>query len=170
MLMDFADCVVASDPYTADFFYRTGSGSDEEKRAIFQHFQSVTVPPGTVLITKGEMGQGLYLILRGECDVIDAGADGRELSLPPLREGDFFGELALLSDQPRSATVRAVATDRNVSLIGVQHFTWRTSRHNAQCRVQRAAKPAGCAGGQRTGSRTSVLAGVYHHRRRREAA
>ena len=34
MVMDFADCVVASDPYTADFFYRTGSGSDEEKRAI----------------------------------------------------------------------------------------------------------------------------------------
>jgi hypothetical protein len=32
--LDFADCVVLSDPYTADFFFRTAAGSDEEKRAL----------------------------------------------------------------------------------------------------------------------------------------
>lgn len=32
--LDFADCVVAADPYTTDFFFRTSAGSDEEKRAL----------------------------------------------------------------------------------------------------------------------------------------
>lgn len=84
--------------------------SDDEKRAVFQHFQSVTVAPGTVLLTKGEMGQGLYLILRGECDVTDEAPDGRELSLPKLREGDFFGEMSLLLNTAVTATVRARST------------------------------------------------------------
>lgn len=84
--------------------------SEEEKRAVFQHFQSVTVPPGTVLLTKGEMGQGLYLILRGECDVLDEAPDGREIRLPTLREGDFFGEMSLLLNTAVTATVRARTT------------------------------------------------------------
>jgi hypothetical protein len=32
--LDFADCVVATDPFTADFFFRTTAGSDQEKRAL----------------------------------------------------------------------------------------------------------------------------------------
>lgn len=84
--------------------------SDDEKRAVFEHFQSVTVPPGTVLLQKGEMGQGLYLILRGECDVVDTGPDGRELRLPTLSEGDFFGEMSLLLNTAVTATVRARST------------------------------------------------------------
>jgi CRP-like cAMP-binding protein len=84
--------------------------TDDEKREIFEHFQSVTVPPQTVILKKGEMGQGLYLILRGECDVLDAAPDGRLFALPVLREGDFFGEMSLLLNTPVNATVSARTT------------------------------------------------------------
>jgi CRP-like cAMP-binding protein len=84
--------------------------SDDEKRDIFERFQSVTVEPGTVLLQKGEMGQGLYLILRGACDVLDAAPDGRLFELPTLHEGDFFGEMSLLLNAPVTATVRAKTT------------------------------------------------------------
>lgn len=84
--------------------------SEEEKNEVFAHFQSVTVPPATPILQKGEMGQGLYLILRGECDVTDAAEDGRLVHLPVLREGDFFGEMSLLLGAPVKATVTARST------------------------------------------------------------
>jgi len=62
--MDFADCVVAADPFTADFFFRTTSGSDEEKRAIealmpalgpcFPEGQQVRLSPSLLRLWLGE--------------------------------------------------------------------------------------------------------------------
>ena len=62
--MDFADCVVAADPFTADFFFRTTSGSDEEKRAIealmpvlgpcFPQGQQVQLSPSLLRLWLGE--------------------------------------------------------------------------------------------------------------------
>jgi voltage-gated potassium channel len=61
-----------------------------------------TVPAGTTIIRKGERGNAMYLIASGGVDVESAGGKVR------LEEGDFFGEMALLSREPRSATVTAV--------------------------------------------------------------
>jgi len=65
-----------------------------------------TVPAGTTIIRKGERGNAMYLIASGGVDVESAAGTVR------LAEGDFFGEMALLSREPRSATVTALrATD-----------------------------------------------------------
>jgi voltage-gated potassium channel len=61
-----------------------------------------TVPPGTTVIRKGERGDAMYLIASGRVEVESPG--GKVV----LEEGDFFGEIALLSREPRSATVTAV--------------------------------------------------------------
>ncbi len=58
---------------------------------------------GEVIIREGEPGSEMYLICRGEVDVLDAGGHVRAT----LREGDCFGEVALLLSEPRTATVRA---------------------------------------------------------------
>ena len=61
-----------------------------------------TVPPGTTIVRKGERGDAMYLIASGRVEV--ASTNGKVV----LEEGDFFGEIALLSREPRIATVTAV--------------------------------------------------------------
>lgn len=69
-----------------------------------------TVPAGTTIMRKGDRGDAMYLIASGAVEV-DAG-NGKVR----LEEGDFFGEMALLSREPRSATV---VTLRATDLLGV---------------------------------------------------
>jgi putative ABC transport system ATP-binding protein len=62
---------------------------------------------GAVVFRQGEVGDKFYLIYQGSVDVIiDDGTPGRRLAAP-LKEGDYFGEIALLKEAPRSATVVA---------------------------------------------------------------
>lgn len=62
---------------------------------------------GEVILTEGTPGDVMYLIEWGRVEVLSR-ADGRSRVLAILGEGDFFGEMALLTGNPRSATVRAV--------------------------------------------------------------
>ncbi|MBP6702467.1 MAG: cyclic nucleotide-binding domain-containing protein, partial [Vicinamibacteria bacterium] len=60
-----------------------------------------------VVFHEKEVGDTLYVILRGRVKVAIFGDDGKEVTLSSLSEGDFFGELAVLDQEPRSATVIA---------------------------------------------------------------
>lgn len=60
--------------------------------------------PGEVIIRQDEPGLGMYIIQSGEAAVI-SGRDDVQLSV--LGDGDFFGEVSLLDETPRSATVVA---------------------------------------------------------------
>lgn len=68
-----------------------------------RHYQS-----GETVFREGDPGTALYLIEAGEVKVLLAGSEGKEVPLSLLSSGEFFGELALLDGEPRSAD--AVAT------------------------------------------------------------
>jgi CPA1 family monovalent cation:H+ antiporter len=67
-----------------------------------------TIPAGTSIVRQGGKGDALYLIARGVVRVSRSEDHGEERDLATLFAGDFFGEMALLTGEPRTATCRAV--------------------------------------------------------------
>jgi NADH dehydrogenase len=75
-----------------------------------QHFE-----PGDIIFEQGDLGDSVYVINEGECEVLCERRGEQEL-LATLSGGECFGEMALLSDRTRSATIRA-RTAMNVLII-----------------------------------------------------
>ena len=63
--------------------------------------------PGEIVFREGDHGDRVYLIVKGEVDVVQE-SGGRPQILARLCAGECFGEMALLTDAPRNATIRAV--------------------------------------------------------------
>ena len=74
-----------------------------------------------VLFRAGEAGDAMYIIERGKVRISVDARDGRELTLTELGRGDFFGEMALLDGQPRSANATASEESR-LAVLSRQHF------------------------------------------------
>ena len=68
-----------------------------------------TVDAGQVVFSQGDAADGMYILLRGQVRIYQQDDQGTELELATRESGSFFGEMALLEDRPRSASVSAVA-------------------------------------------------------------
>lgn len=74
------------------------------------------VPARAIIVRQGEQGGELYLVEAGEL-AVTAEAGGKTVRLGQLGPGDFFGEVAVLRNTPRSATVTALTAARLWSLV-----------------------------------------------------
>jgi cAMP-dependent protein kinase regulator len=81
-----------------------------EVAAMVGGLKLVARGPGAILLTEGEPGDSLFILTTGVARVYRRDATGHNFQVATLREGDFFGEAALLTGQPRTATITA-ATD-----------------------------------------------------------
>ncbi|KAJ1920644.1 hypothetical protein H4219_001202 [Mycoemilia scoparia] len=78
-----------------------------ERQKIADALETVSYSDGEVVMKQGETGSYFYLIEDGMAKITKVGADGKEKTYPSLKKGAYFGELALIEDQPRQATVTA---------------------------------------------------------------
>ncbi|MGH7700748.1 MAG: Crp/Fnr family transcriptional regulator [Gemmatimonadales bacterium] len=67
-----------------------------------------TYPKNSVILFEDDPGDALYVVGQGQVKVVLIGEDGREVILSVLGAGEFFGEMALIDDEPRSAHVIAM--------------------------------------------------------------
>jgi hypothetical protein len=77
-----------------------------ELAAVASITEEIVFQPGETVIKEGEPGETMYLIIEGEVSVNKAQEQGREIELDRISAGDYFGEMALFEDIPRSATIR----------------------------------------------------------------
>jgi ATP-binding cassette subfamily B protein len=76
-----------------------------------------SVPPGTDVVRFGDPGTEFYLVGKGQLEVLDA--NGKRLV--EIGDGDVFGEIALLKNVPRTATVRTL-TESLLLVLGREVF------------------------------------------------
>ena len=82
---------------------------------LCKSFSSAKYPASSTIITEGDEGDLFYIIVRGHVEILKRIHD-RDTRVKILEDGDFFGEIALLSNVPRTATVRTVAPTLLISL------------------------------------------------------
>ena len=79
----------------------------EEREALVREMELEEHDEGSVIIAEGQPGSSMYVIARGEVKVYTRGSDGSSVYLAKLGEGDFFGEVSVLTGEPRTATITA---------------------------------------------------------------
>ena len=79
----------------------------EEFAEVAKMMKLKEFPGGRVIIKEGDPGSSLFIITDGEVEVLTVDKKGRSVTLANLRDGDFFGEVSLLTGRPRTATIVA---------------------------------------------------------------
>ena len=78
-------------------------------------------PKNSVILFEDDPGDALFVVATGQVKVVLIGEDGREVILSVLGEGQFFGEMSLIDDEPRSAHVIAME-DSNLVVLRREDF------------------------------------------------
>jgi MFS family permease len=125
--------------------------------ASLEHLAARLVPlrlePGAVIVREGDAGDRFYIVAEGEVEVSQDG-----VPLTSLREGGYFGEIALLRDVARTATVTA---RRDVVLYALDRddFLAAVTGHPQSAEAAETVMSARLAGPAATGYRATVVGG-----------
>jgi uncharacterized membrane protein len=90
------------------------------------------LPKGEIVFNKGDSGASMYLVRSGALQIfLPAVGDAPRVVLKDVYPGDFFGELSLFDDKPRSASVEATEPDTELLELRRDDFTDHLSRSKA---------------------------------------
>ena len=101
---------------------------EQVRTLVAESFEPVSFPFGAVIVREGDEADAFYVLASGSARVVKEGDHGEEVPLNVLHRGDSFGEMALLAETVRLATVRASSTVQALRL-GKSVFTALTRSH-----------------------------------------
>lgn len=96
----------------------------------------------SIVFHEGDHGDSLYIIKLGRIKIAKVAIDGREKTLTILQAGDFFGEMAIFDNLPRSATAEAI--DPDVRLFGLNKKDFERLIHDNPSIALRIMKDLTC--------------------------
>ena len=82
--------------------------SQEEIRDLLELSKNRKYPRGNIVLYKGDVGDVIYIILKGKVKVVLSNPDGKEIILNTLNTGEYFGEMSIFDQLPRSANIVAM--------------------------------------------------------------
>jgi CRP/FNR family cyclic AMP-dependent transcriptional regulator len=94
---------------------------EADLNAISSHAVTRTYNKNTVIINEGDESDSLFLILSGRVKIYLSDEDGKEVIINTQGPGDYFGELSLIDEAPRSASVMTIE-DSKLSIVSKRDF------------------------------------------------
>jgi phosphoserine phosphatase RsbU/P len=85
---------------------------DEELEALSQVARVCVYPPGTVLIREGELEHVFYIVAEGQVAITHRMSDEEQRLIAVRKSGEFFGEMALIDNKPRTASATTLTETR----------------------------------------------------------
>lgn len=95
--------------------------SESDLQALSDHAVTRTFPKNAIIINEGDTSDSLYIIASGKVKVFLSDEHGKEIILDIQGPGEYFGEIALLDDAPRSASVMTLDAS-SFSIISKNNF------------------------------------------------
>jgi CRP-like cAMP-binding protein len=111
------------------------SMTDDERRKVAAWFDLQEASPGVRLCGEGAPGYSFFVLLEGSATVTSNGTE-----LGTLGPGEFFGELAILGDGRRTATVTATSPSKLLVLFGTEFRRLQQELPDAAAKLEAAAK------------------------------
>ena len=100
------------------------SGLDQDQLEAVSNFTfQKNFSPGELIVEEGRTGNGLYAIISGNVEAVKGLGTEQERTVNRLGSGEVFGEMALLGEWPRTASVRAVD---EVECLGIDRWVFLT--------------------------------------------
>jgi hypothetical protein len=84
--------------------------NEEELRAVIRGLRLRSYEPGEIIVSVGEPGESMFLLTTGRVRAYMRDKLSRHVQVREMAEGDFFGEIAVLTGNPRSATITAATS------------------------------------------------------------
>lgn len=81
--------------------------SPEELTAVMQHLELVSFDAGDMIVAEGAPGDSMFILTSGRVKAYVKTPKGKSMKVQEFEEGDFFGEIAVLTGKPRTATLTA---------------------------------------------------------------
>jgi len=88
----------------------------EELETVRQATRRLEVREGDILFSEGDAGDSICFVVDGRLDVMQTPLSGEPVIVNALSRGQSFGEMAIMEKKPRSATIKAVAPSRLITL------------------------------------------------------
>jgi CRP/FNR family transcriptional regulator, cyclic AMP receptor protein len=103
--------------------------ADTQVQVIAAIAENKTIAKGETLFSEGERGDGLYVVMVGSLEILKKDKNGQAHPVANVGGGNVLGEMSLINNTPRSATVVAT-TDSQLLKIPSESFTYLLERDN----------------------------------------
>ena len=102
---------------------------DEELRTIVKHMNLIDVIPGETVFEEGDTGDYVCFVVDGTLDVVKKSETGESIVISTLSKGGSIGEMAVIDELPRSATVKA-RTKSTLITLSQENFNYILAEHS----------------------------------------
>ena len=103
--------------------------TDKELRIVEKYMQLIDVIPGEVIFQEGDKGDYVCFVLEGSLDVLKKSESGEDILISTLSRGSSIGEMSVIDELPRSATVKS-RTKATLLTLSRDKFNYLLENHS----------------------------------------